>query len=363
MWGKIKDWLEIRTGINELIKSRFKEYRMPGNVNIFYTLGFVILTGLAVQAVTGIILLLYYIPHYEHAFKSVQDIMNKVPYGWLFRQMHVVSGSLIVVAVLLHMLSVFFMGSYKKPREITWVVGVLMLFLTLMLCLTGYLLPWSQPAYWGTTIVTAIPSAFPFVGDFITEIIRGDKQVTGITLNRFFALHVSLLPAIFIVLIASHIFLIIRTGFSAPPSGITGEEIKAWTEYRHETHPNGYPFYPNFLLRAALMVTMYFAAVFFIITFAPMLLLGEGANIAADPSRTPANIRPPWYFLAPYQFLKLIPNKFIGISLELIILCLILLWPLFDTKRERNILKRPYLLSVFLFSSVLWVVLTIWGRY
>lgn len=363
MWEKIKEWLEIRTGINELMKSQFKEYKMPGNVNIFYTLGFITLIGFIVQAITGIILLLHYIPHHEHAFRSVQDIMNKVPFGWLFRQMHVVGGNLMLVTVLLHMLSVFFMVSYKKPRELTWSVGVLMLFLTLAFCLTGYLLPWSQPAYWGTTLVTAIPSAFPFAGDFMTEMLRGGKQVTGMTLNIFFALHVSLLPAIFLLLIGIHIFLIMRTGFSAPPSGITGEERKTWIEYKHETHADGYPFYPNFILKVTLMIMVYFALVFFMIAFTPTLFLGEGSNIAADPSRTPVDIRPPWYFLAPYQFLKLIPNKFIGISLELIILCLILLWPFFDAKKERNILKRPYLLSAFLFSAALWVVLTIWGRH
>ena len=123
----VKDWLEVRIGLDELIRNQLTEYRVPRNINLFYTLGFIALTALLTQVITGVFLLIYYVPHVDHAFRSVQEIMSRVPYGWLFRQMHVVGSNLMVAVVIVHMLSVFFMGSYKKPRELTWVAGVGML--------------------------------------------------------------------------------------------------------------------------------------------------------------------------------------------------------------------------------------------
>ena len=219
MSGKIKNWLETRIGLEELIKTQLTGYMIPRNINIFYTLGFVALAAFVSQIVTGFFLLIYYIPDSEHAFRSVQDIMTRVPYGWLFRLMHAVGSNLMVAAVILHMLSVFFMGGYKKPREMTWVAGSLMLLTTLTFCLSGYLLPWSQLSYWATTIVTTIPTAFPYVGDFVTRMLRGGETVSGVTLNRFFALHVTFLPLLLISFIGLHLFLIRRIGISSPPFG------------------------------------------------------------------------------------------------------------------------------------------------
>ena len=169
MCRKIKDWLEIRIGLNELIRTHLTEYRVPKNINILYTLGFVALVIFSIQVITGFFLLVYYIPYSEMAFKSVQDIMSTVPYGWLFRQMHVVGSSLMVVVVLLHALAVFFMGGYKKPRELTWIVGTFMLLITITFCLSGYLLPWSQLSYWATTIATTMPTAFPYFGEIVAQ--------------------------------------------------------------------------------------------------------------------------------------------------------------------------------------------------
>lgn len=363
MWKRIKNWFEIRIGLEELIRTQIKWDNVPKNINIFYTLGIVSLAAYVIQVATGIVLLLYYVPHYEYAFRSVQDIMNKVPYGWLFRQMHVVGSNLIVAVIFLHLFSVFFMGSYKKPREMIWFSGAIMLLFILTFCLSGYLLPWGQLNYWATTIVTTMPTAFPYIGDFITEILRGGAPMSGTTLNRFFALHVALLPLFFFFLIWFHLFLIRRIGVSSPPFGISGEVSVPWTEYRHESHQHGYPFYPYFAIKGLFMVMLYLAVMFFIITFMPTLFLPEDANKPADPFKTPVHIRPEWYFLAPYQLLKLIPNKFLGISIELILLGIFLLWPFFDTKEEKNILKRPLLLGVFLFTVTMWAVLTIWGRY
>jgi len=362
MWKEIKNWIEVRIGLDELVKTQLTEYRVPGNINIFYTLGFVALAGFVVQVITGFFLLVYYVPHPDHAFKTVQDIMVNVPYGWLVRLMHVVGSNLIVAAVICHMLSVFFMNSYKKPRELTWLAGATMLFITLTFCLSGYLLPWSQLSYWATTIVTNLPSALPYFGGFAVHCLQGGESVSGVTLGRFFALHVGVLPALLLVFMGAHLFLIRRIGISSPPFGKAGEK-RPWTAFRHEDHPGGYPFFPHFVLKETYMVMAFFALLFFILTFAPALFLPEDASIPADPFKTPAHIKPEWYFLAPYQMLKLVPNKFVGISLQIILSGIFLFWPFLDTKKEDNMLKRRVLFAVFLAVIVGWVVLTIWGKY
>lgn len=362
MWNRIKSWIETRIGLNEIVRSQLTEYRVPANINIFYAFGFVALILFVVQALSGFFLLIYYIPHSDHAFRSVQDIMTVVPYGWFFRQIHVVGSNLMVAVVFLHMLSVFFMHSYKKPREMTWLAGGFLLLITLGFCLSGYLLAWSQLSYWATTIVTTIPTAFPYIGGFIAKTMRGSESVSGVTLNRFFALHVSLLPMLLAAIAGLHLFLIRRIGISAPPFGADGVK-RPWTEYSHDSHPGGIPFYPDFVRREAFMVVIFFAIMFFVITFMPTLFLPLDANTPADPLKTPAHIKPEWYFLAPYQMLKLVPNRFLGISFQMIIVTVFLLWPFFDTKEEDNILKRPYLRVVFLIAVLFWIILSIWGKY
>lgn len=362
MIERIREWLDIRIGLNELIRSQLTEYRVPKNINIFYTLGIVAFVAYLIQSVTGIFLLIFYVPHEDHAFKSVQYIMNTVPYGWLFRLIHVVGSNLMVAVVILHMFSVFFLAAYKKPRELTWVLGALMLLITLAFCLSGYLLPWSQLSYWATTVATTIPTAFPFLGDYVAKLLRGGEQVSGVTLNRFFALHVALLPPLLMTLFGLHIFLIRRIGISSPPFGGESEK-RGWKEFKHESHPDGQPFYPYFFSKEAFMIVLYFVALFFVISFSPALFLPADANIPADPFNTPEHIRPEWYFLAPYQILKLIPNKFLGIAFEIFLVTVFLLWPFFDRSEENNILKRPLLLALFIGTILLWAAFTIWGSY
>jgi len=362
MLKTLKNWIEVRIGLEELVRTQLTGYLVPRNINIFYTLGFVALTGFVIQVLTGLLLLTYYIPHPDHAFRTVQYIMVSVPYGWLFRLMHVVGSNLIVVAIGCHMLSVFFMNSYKKPRELTWLTGATMLLITLTFCLSGYLLPWSQLSYWATTIVTNLPSALPYFGSFVVTCLQGGENVSGVTLGRFFALHVGVLPALLLLFMAAHLFLIRRIGVSSPPFGKGGEK-KPWTAFRHEDHPGGYPFFPHFMLKETYMVMVFFALLFFVITFVPALFLPEDANIPADPLKTPMHIKPEWYFLAPYQMLKLVPNKFVGISLQIIMSLGFVLWPFLDIKKEDNMLKRRALFAFFAAAIVGWVVLTIWGKY
>jgi ubiquinol-cytochrome c reductase cytochrome b subunit len=241
--------------------------------------------------------------------------------------------------------------------------GAFMLFMTLTFCLSGYLLPWSQLSYWATTIVTTIPSAFPYAGEFMTRMMRGGDAVSGVTLNRFFALHVTLLPLLLILFAAIHLFLVRRIGISAPPFGRTDKARRNRTRFEHEDHPDGHPFYPYFVQREMAVVAIYFGVMFFIISFLPSLFMPEDANTPADPLRTPGHIKPEWYFLAPYQMLKLVPNKLLGISLQMGLAAVFLFWPFLDRKEEDNILKRPLLLACFILSLAVWVALTVWGEY
>lgn len=365
MWDKIIGWLEVRIGISDLVKARLDSCRVPKNVSVLQTLGCVTLAAFAIQVLTGFCLLLYYAPNAEQAFASVQFIMQDVPYGWLFRMMHMAGSTLLLLLVTIHMLSTFAMGSYKKPREMNWTAGAILFLVTVVFAFSGHLLPWSQLNYWQTTIVTAIPTAFPFIGEFITQVWRSGEQMSGLTLNKFFALHVSLLPAVFLVFLALHLLLIRRTGLSTPPFGFGNAPAVEGplTQYKKEMHPDGYPVYPYFALRVAFMIMVYCSVLFLLITFLPGLFLPEGSLLAANPLKTPAHIRPEWYLLAPYELLKLVPNKFFALSVQLIMGILFVFWPFFDARKEKNIFKRRLLLGMSLLVIAVWFMLTIGGTY
>lgn len=362
MLTKLITWLDVRMGLNAILQTELHDLRMPKNTNILYTLGFLAVIAYITQAVTGIVLLLYYIPHPDHAFQSVQDIMIQVPYGWLFRQMHAVGSNLMMMAAILHLVTVFLMGNYKSPRELTWVGGVLLLMLTLAFGLSGYLLPWTQLSYWSTTVVTSIPTAFPVLGETVSHLLRGGDHVSGTTLSRFFALHISILPPLYLLFMGIHLYLVKRIGISATPFGKSDEESRPLTEYKKKTHPDGYPYYPLFFQKQMVVVMAYFTVMFFIITFLPNLYFPDEANVPADPFSTPREIRPAWYLLAPYQILKLIPNKFFGVMMQIVLALIVILWPFLDTQREKNVMKRPVLRGAFLLFIISWIVLLWWGR-
>lgn len=212
------DWVDFRTGARDLVKEQLTEYRVPPKLNKWYSLGGLALFVLIMQLVTGVLLLVYYVPSTEEGFASVQRIMLEIPYGWLIRISHAVGSHAMVIILILHMVSVVFMGSYKKPREITWLTGCALLFLSLGICFTGYLLPWSQLSFWATTVATKIPEPIPFIGPWIVKIIRGGDSISPDTLNRFFALHVVVIPAVMLALVGVHLFLVRVLGISGPPS-------------------------------------------------------------------------------------------------------------------------------------------------
>jgi cytochrome b6 len=294
----ILNWLDERFGAGS-IEEFLRHKTVPLHRHtIWYYFGGMTLFLFIVQVLTGILLLLYYRPTPEDAYESVQYIVTQVRFGWLIRSIHSWSANLMIFTAFVHMFSVFFLKAYRKPRELTWITGMLLLFLAMGFGFSGYLLPWNTLAFFATKVGTEMAGAVPIVGKWMLIFLRGGEEVTGATLTRFFGFHVAVLPGLATTLLAAHLLLVQRLGMSVPP----GVE-QAIKEGRQEAR--SMPFFPNFLLRdiigwyAALGVLGALAAIF------PWEL---GAK--ADPFvAAPAGIRPEWYFLFMFQTLKLIPAK------------------------------------------------------
>lgn len=215
MLARFADWLDERVGWRAVWEAIFLR-RIP-KVNWLYTLGSASLFLALNQAITGILLTLYYVPTPDHAYDSVQYITTQVTAGWLIRGLHHWGASAMVIVVVLHMLRVVFYGAYKYPREVTWITGVLLLLVVIGFGFTGYLLPWDQKAYWATTVGTRIAGTAPVVGDSLLRILRGGEELSAVTLARFFGAHVWVLPATLALLIGIHLYLVIKIGISAVP--------------------------------------------------------------------------------------------------------------------------------------------------
>jgi quinol-cytochrome oxidoreductase complex cytochrome b subunit len=215
MWKKLFEWLDERLGLRDIYKNVFDRPEPKGNW--WNTLGSATLFLFLLQGITGIFLAVYYTPSPDHAYDSIQYIMNDVAFGWLVRGIHHWGATLMVILVFLHMLRVFVTASYKYPRELTWLIGVGLLLLTLGMGFTGYLLPWNQQAYWATTVGTSIAGSVPFLGPLIERALRGGTDLSALTLSRFFAAHIWMLPALLAGLIGVHLYLIIKHGESKFP--------------------------------------------------------------------------------------------------------------------------------------------------
>jgi quinol-cytochrome oxidoreductase complex cytochrome b subunit len=214
--SQIINWLDERLGLTTAYDT-ILDRKVP-KVNWWFTLGSVTLFLATTQAITGIFLSVYYVPHPEQAYDSINFIMNDVSFGWLIRGIHHWGATLMVITVFLHMLRTFFYAAYKYPRELTWITGVLLFLVTLGFGFTGYLLPWNQRAYWATTVGTSIAETVPFIGPFINQVLRGGTELSTLTLTRFFSAHIWMLPAALAALIGIHLYLVIRLGISHIPT-------------------------------------------------------------------------------------------------------------------------------------------------
>jgi ubiquinol-cytochrome c reductase cytochrome b subunit len=361
---KIYSWLDARIGAGELVDKNLTGYLLPRNINVWYSMGSILLFIFALQVVTGILLLIYYVPDSEKAFKSVATIMNDVPFGWLIRMCHAVGSNMMVLILLFHMLSTLFMGSYKRPRELNWLSGFILLNLVMGISLTGYLLPWSQLSFWATTVATNSVGAIPVIGGYLVEFLRGGKLVGPATLGRFFALHVAVIPLAIALLVGLHLFLLERIGVSTPPFGLKDTQNRSKGDrFIYEAHPGGIPFFPNFALRDLTSIALYMALFLAVVFFAPYIFFPKDAFVPANPFLTPSHIKPEWYFLANYQTLKIFPSELAGLAVQGVAMTFLAIFPFLDRGVEKHPLKRPLFLACAIGGILLWIGLTIWGRY
>jgi cytochrome b6 len=349
-----KEWLDERFGWAELIAPLRKKTVPIHGLSYWYFLGGITLFLFVTQVVTGILLLLYYRPSANEAFESVQYIMTRVQFGWLIRSIHSWSANLMIFTAFAHMFSVLFLRAYRKPRELTWVSGMLLLFLALGFGFSGYLLPWNTLAFFATKVGTDIAGQVPLIGRHIMIFLRGGEEVTGATLTRFFGFHVALLPGITTVLLALHLGLVQRFGISVPPS------VEArWKEHPDEAREM--KFFPNFMLRE--LMAWYIALG---VLGALAALLPWELGTKADPfAPAPAGIRPEWYFMFMFQTLKLIPAKIGPVDGELVGILLFslaglvwLLLPFFDSGRGR---AQRYIVGAGVFVLAYMAVMTTYG--
>ncbi|HLH07660.1 MAG TPA: cytochrome bc complex cytochrome b subunit [Terriglobales bacterium] len=303
----VQKWLDERFGWEELLAPLRHKVVPQHRLSYWYFLGGMTLFLFGVQVITGILLLLYYRPSASEAFESVQYITTQVQFGWLIRSVHSWSANLMILMAFAHMFSVLFLRSYRKPRELTWVTGMVLLFLALGFGFSGYLLPWNTLSFFATKVGTEVAGQVPVVGRWIMIFLRGSEDVTGATLTRFFGFHVAVLPGLITVFLGLHVALIQRFGMSAPPS------VEAqWQQ--NPASKKEVRFFPNFLLRELMA---WYIALGLLGALAALSPWGIGAK--ADPfAPAPAGIKPEWYFLAQFQTLKLIPSKILGLDGEVL---------------------------------------------
>lgn len=303
----IRKWLDERFDVQAITAPLRKKTVPMHRLSYWYFLGGITLFLFGIQVCTGILLLLYYRPTSSEAFESVQYITTKVQFGWLIRSIHSWSANLMVFTAFSHMFSVFFMKAYRRPRELTWVSGVLLLFLVLGFGFSGYLLPWNTLAYFATKVGTEVAGQVPIVGKPVLIFLRGGEDVSGATLSRFFGLHVAILPGITTLLIAGHLLLVQYFGISVPAK--VEEEWTERPEKRREMH-----FFPHFALRELMAWYIALAVLGVLAALFPWEL-----GMKADPfASAPAGIRPEWYFMFMFESLKLIPSKIAFIDGEVL---------------------------------------------
>jgi cytochrome b6 len=354
---KVLDWVDERLDLSG-VRHFVAEKGVPVHAQkVWYYLGGMTLFLFGVQVFTGILLLLYYRPSAAEAYESVQFIVTQVQFGWLIRNLHSWSANLLIGLAFAHFFSVFFLKSYRKPRELTWVSGILLLFLMLGFGFSGYLLPWNELSFFATKVGTGIAGAVPIVGRFTLRLLRGGDDVTGATLSRFYGLHVAVLPAITTALVAVHLLFVQRQGMSVPTS--VERKLKPG-----ERLPQ-MPFFPNYVLRDVLAWYVVVAVLAALAAFYPWEL-----GTKADPfAPVPAGIRPEWYFLAMFHTLKLVPSHVLGVEGEHlgvvafgVVAIFLVLVPFLDRRASRGEASPLFTLLAALGLAYL-VTFTIIGHY
>ncbi|MGB9150044.1 MAG: cytochrome bc complex cytochrome b subunit [Burkholderiales bacterium] len=363
--AKLGGWIDERFPMTSTWKAHLSEYYAPKNFNFWYVFGALALVVLVNQIVTGIFLTMNYKPDAKEAFASVEYIMRDVSFGWLIRYMHSTGASLFFVVVYLHMFRGLMYGSYRKPRELIWIFGM-MIYLALMAeAFFGYLLPWGQMSFWGAQVIVNLFSAVPFIGPDLSEWIRGDYVVSDATLNRFFAFHVIALPFVLAGLVVAHLVALHEVG-SNNPDGI---EIKKLKDPKTGVPLDGIPFFPYYVVKDIVALVVFLAVFSAIIFFFPAMggyFLEDNNFVPANPLQTPAHIAPVWYFTPFYAMLRAVPpiagSQFPGVVVMGAATLIFFLLPWLDKGAVKSIRYRGGLYKGWLYAFVVsFIVLAICG--
>ena len=355
---KVMGWVDDRFPLTATYKAHLSEYYAPKNFNFWYFFGSLALLVLVIQIVTGIFLTMNYKPDAELAFTSVEYIMRDVDWGWLIRYMHSTGASMFFVVVYLHMFRGLMYGSYRKPRELIWIFGVLIYLALMAEAFLGYLLPWGQMSYWGAQVIVNLFAAVPFIGEDLSIWIRGDYVISDATLNRFFAFHVIALPLVLIALVAVHLVALHEVGSNNPD----GVEIKKHKD-ANGIPLDGIPFHPYYTVKDIVGVIVFLMVFSAIVFFAPEMggyFLEANNFVPADSLKTPAHIAPLWYFTPFYAILRAVPPMFgsqfpgvVAMGLSIVVLFFL---PWLDRSKVKSIRYRgpiyKIMLALFLVSFI-----------
>jgi ubiquinol-cytochrome c reductase cytochrome b subunit len=349
---KIMNWIDARFPLTALWESQWGKYVAPKNFNFWYYFGSLAAFVLVIQIVTGIFLTMNYKPSAEGAFASVEYIMRDVDWGWLIRYLHSTGASAFFIVVYLHMFRGLLYGSYKKPRELVWIIGMFIYLCLMAEAFFGYLLPWGNMSYWGAQVIVSLFGAIPVIGNGLSEWIRGDFYISDITLNRFFAFHVIAVPLALVGLVVVHIMALHTVG-SNNPDGIEIKEHKG-----PDGHPiDGVAFHPYHTSKDLVIVVIFLIAFAAVVFFAPDMggYFLEHANFEpANQLKTPEHIAPVWYFTPFYAMLRAVPDKLLGVVFMGSAVLLPFFLPWLDRCRVKSIRYRSWIyklaLAVFVVS-------------
>ncbi|WP_428491820.1 cytochrome b [Rhodopila sp.] len=330
------NWIDTRLPIFTMMQKEYGVFPTPKNFNYFWNFGALAVVNLVIMIVTGIFLAMNYQPNTTLAFDSVQHIMRDVNYGWLLRYVHENGASMFFIVTYIHIFRGLYYGSYKAPRELLWMLGVVILLLMMATAFMGYVLPWGQMSYWGATVITNLFSVFPVVGPKIVTLLWGGFSVADPTLNRFFALHY-LLPFVLVGVIFLHVAALHITGSNNP----LGIDVKS--------PQDTLPFHPYYTIKDSVGVCVFLIVFAALVFFAPNFLGDPNNFIPANPLQTPADIVPEWYFLPYYAILRSVPNKLLGVCMMFGSLLVMFVLPWLDTSRVRSARFRP------IYRQLIWV--------
>ena len=381
--GNVMEWVDARFPLTENWKGHLSEYYAPKNFNFWYFFGSLALLVLVMQIVTGIFLVMHYKPDASLnaagvpvAFASVEYIMRDVPWGWLIRYMHSTGASAFFIVVYLHMFRAMLYGSYRKPRELLWIFGVLIYLCLMAEAFAGYLLPWGQMSYWGAQVILNLFSAIPFIGNDLTLWIRGDYVIADATLNRMFAFHVIAIPLALLGLVAAHILALHEVGSNNPDGIEIKKQPKDPQTGLYLDGINSHPYYTIKDIVGVVFFLIVFSAIVFFVPEMGGYFLEANNFIPADPLKTPEHIAPVWYFTPYYAMLRAVPSYFgtqvWGVIVMGLAVMVFFALPWLDRGAGRSVRYRgtPYktLLAIFFVSFLALVYLgvvpiTIWGQF